>query len=422
MKKILIISPCFPPINTPDLHRVRLSIPWFQKNGWTVKVLAVQPRFIEAKTDPVLEQLTDPCEVIRVQAFHSRYTRKFGLGNLGYRAWLQLMKAGSNLLKKEKFDLIYFSTTVFPVMTLGRIWKNKYNIPFVLDMQDPWRNDFYLSQPKSNRPPKYKLAHLLDSVLEKWTVPHCNGIISVSDAYPKTLNSRYGTNIPSKVITFSASKEDFNIVEKLDLKNKFFQKDNDSINLLYTGAVTPGMPIPLKSLLEAVKAYLSKPDAKKIKLYFVGTSYSENSLDKKVQPLAAQLGLDNNVFEYPLRIGYFETIKLLMDADALVLPGSIEAGYTASKIYPYILSEKPLFALTHVQSSVTHILQKCNAGLITTFETGNDLKNLQNKVNNRFEEFIYSLPVKADINWDFFEKYSDKTMAKKQLDFFNELL
>ena len=120
--------------------------------------LRYNQRFIDAKVDPVLEFLSDACEVIRVKAFPLNKTRKFGLGNLGYRSWFQLKKAGDKIFKNEKIDLVYFSTTVFPVMTLGRVWKKIQNTIYT-GHSDPWRNDFYLTQPKHNRPPKYKIAH-----------------------------------------------------------------------------------------------------------------------------------------------------------------------------------------------------------------------------------------------------------------------
>lgn len=423
MPKLLIVSPSFQPVNTPDMHRVRLSIPFFQNAGWDVTVLAVQPEFIDAKVDPVLEFLSDACEVIRVKAFPLNKTRKFGLGNLGYRSWFQLKKAGDKIFKNEKIDLVYFSTTVFPVMTLGRVWKKKFKTPFILDIQDPWRNDFYLTQPKHNRPPKYKIAHFLDSLLEKWTIPYCDGIVAVSASYPATLNHRYSTHIPSKVITFAASTRDFDAVQKLKIENPVFKKEKNTITLVYTGAVTPGMPLPLEAVLNSVKAYVNIPNSKTIKLYFIGTSYANSeSSESRVMPLVKKINLEDVVFEQPERIGYFDTLRVLMDADALLLPGSIEAGYTASKIYPYILSQKPVFALTHSQSSVSKILTGCKTGRIITFDSTDYLKSKQSEIDKSFIELIDSLPYSPNIDWDYFKPYSEESMANKQLEFFNQIL
>ena len=166
------------------------------------------------------------------------------------------------------------------------------------------------------------------------------------------------------------------------MENPVFKKDKNTITLVYTGAVTPGMPLPLEAVLNSVKAYVNIPNSKTIKLYFIGTSYANSeSSESRVMPLVKKINLEDVVFEQPERIGYFDTLRVLMDADALLLPGSIEAGYTASKIYPYILSQKPVFALTHSQSSVSKILTGCKTGRIITFDSTDYLKSKQAKSN-----------------------------------------
>ena len=56
--------------------------------------------------------------------------------------------------------------------------------------------------------------------------------------------------------------------------------------------------------------------------------------------------------------------------------GSDDPGYTASKIYPYILAEKPLLAIFHEESSVVRILQETNAGTVVTFKTGESVEEV----------------------------------------------
>ncbi|WP_430934765.1 glycosyltransferase [Saccharicrinis sp. 156] len=420
MPKILIVCPTFPPVNTPDHHRIRVSIPWFIKWEWDVTVLAVEPLYTEAPLDPVLEMAGDFCRTIRVKALPAAATRKIGLGNLGYRAWWQLRKAGTELIKQHNFDLIYFSTTVFPAMTLGRIWKKKYGIPFILDMQDPWRNDFYLDKPKHEQPPKYKIAHFLDSKLEKWTVPYADGLIAVSENYPQSLNKRYQINLPSAVIPFASCKADFDFVDKLEIQNPVFKRKKGRIHVVYTGAVTPGMPKPLELMFRAFKSVIDKTGLD-IHLYFVGSSYAPDA-QSIAMPIAQKVGIDENVTEIPERVGYFEAIKVMLDADLIILPGSMEAGYTASKIYPYILSQKPIIALTHALSSVSSILKGCNTGPVITFKSEEELKTKQEEVEIEIREIINQGKFKADTNWDYYQEYSDKRMAEKQINFFKNII
>ncbi|MEL6163125.1 MAG: hypothetical protein AAFR37_04960 [Cyanobacteria bacterium J06628_3] len=53
-RRVLIISPHFPPINAPDHQRVRMSLPYFKEFGWEAHVIAVQPDCVEGVRDTLL--------------------------------------------------------------------------------------------------------------------------------------------------------------------------------------------------------------------------------------------------------------------------------------------------------------------------------------------------------------------------------
>ncbi len=122
-RRVLIVSPHFPPVNAPDHQRVRMSLPYFEEFGWRPTVLAVRADCVEGATlDPLLDR-TVPAgtEVIRVGALPVRWTRRLaGWGDWRWRAWPFLWRAGSRTLARERFDLVYFSTTMFAAMASGR--------------------------------------------------------------------------------------------------------------------------------------------------------------------------------------------------------------------------------------------------------------------------------------------------------------
>ena len=141
MKKVLIISPHFPPVNAADVQRVRHSLPYFRQLGWEVEVIAVDEKFVETYSyDPLLNKtIPGDIKVHKVAAFDVSKTRKYGLGSLSMRSFFHYRRMGNKLLRKGNFDLVYFSTTAFHVMALGRYWKQKFGVPFVLDLQDNYR-------------------------------------------------------------------------------------------------------------------------------------------------------------------------------------------------------------------------------------------------------------------------------------------
>ena len=54
MKKVLIISPYFPPANAADMQRVRMSISYFSEFNWEPEVVSVDLRMSDINTHPLL--------------------------------------------------------------------------------------------------------------------------------------------------------------------------------------------------------------------------------------------------------------------------------------------------------------------------------------------------------------------------------
>jgi hypothetical protein len=429
MKKLLIISPHFPPVNTADMHRVRQSLPYFRKMGWDPTVVCVDPVFVDSGQDELLNQtFPDNIEVIKVKAYRPEQTRKFGLGNLGYRSLLQYRKTVNNLLRKQKFDLIYFSTTAFPVMVLGRIWKRKFKIPYVIDMQDPWRNDFYLDKPKSERPPKFFIAYRMDKYMEAFAMKKVDGIVSVSPGYPKMLSERY-SNVRKKkslVLPFAGASVDFEVASKNNLRNPFFDKDDKSeIRLVYIGRGGHDLQLAIKAMFSGLKMGLDKHMQKfeRIRMFFVGTSYARAGTGKKtIEPIAEKYNVSSHVTEITDRIPYFNTLKVLSDADILIVPGSTDTNYTASKIYPYILAKKPLIAVFNKNSTVNTILAKTGAGKLVPFLNDDNPEDVGVSFQETLSEMLNHIPFIPDTNWEEFNVYSAEEATKKQVEYFNEII
>ena len=422
MKKVLIISPHFPPVNAADMHRVRQSLPYFKANGWEPTVLYVAPEFVEMANDSnLIKSIPADIKCISVEAFSTTYTRKLGLGNLGLRAFLQLYKKGNELIKQEQYDLIYFSTTMFACMPLGRIWKNKFNIPFILDIQDPWRNDYYLTVPKEEQPPKFWFAYNLDKTLEKLTVPYTDGLLAVSKGYIETLKERYPSikAIPEKVLTFGAAEKDFDILPELNLSQNI-KLDPEKLNFIYVGRGGNDMQISLNLLFSSFKEGLeTNPNFERCKFWFIGTSYAPDGEGvQTIKPLADKIGVGDYVEEITDRKPYFEVLSLLKSSDAIIIPGSEDQNYTASKLYPNILAKKPLLCVFHSNSSVVSNVKALNAGKLVLFNE----KDAKTQCSNALNELVNALPYTPNTNWEAFKPFTAEAMSKEQVNFFNEVV
>jgi hypothetical protein len=210
---ILAVSPRFAPVDGADTHRLRLLLPHARSAGWSVEVLAVDPQDVPApKDDRLIQRLPPDVQVHRVRAWP---LHGWGLNGLSQRSWIPLWHKGNELLATGRFDLVFFSTTEFPLHSLGAMWSRRHGIPFCMDFQDPWVNDYYRDNPEVVPPGgkvKYFLADRINRMLEPITVASCGGYLSVSERYLDDLIKRYGPTVsskPSLVRTFPAEPAEF---------------------------------------------------------------------------------------------------------------------------------------------------------------------------------------------------------------------
>ncbi|MFI5163277.1 MAG: hypothetical protein ACHQHN_18505 [Sphingobacteriales bacterium] len=413
-----------PPLNAADMQRIRMSLPYFKQFGWDAEVVTIDPKFTDIVRDELLVQsVPADIKIHTIKAFDKSWTSKIGLGSLALRSLLFYRKKVSRLLKESHFDLIYFSTTEFAVSTLGAYWKKRFGIPYIIDMQDPWHSDYYLDKPKEQRPPKYWFSYRLNKYLEPIAMKSVGGLISVSENYINDLKARYPEikDIPSATITFGAFTPDLQIAAT---NSKQFTSllDPEFINIVYVGRGGNDMRRSITPLFKALRDGLGKePEIfNKIKVYFIGTSYAPKGQSKPtILPLAEEVGVANSVVEITDRISYYHTLTTLQQADALFIPGSDDPRYTASKIFPYLLAQKPSLAIFNSQSSAISILAEYGAKYVYSY---NATAQLEAKVYDFLKEAITGDKKECKYNPDAIKKYSAEIMAKQQSELFNKVL
>ena len=424
MKKLLVISPHFPPINAADMHRVRQSAWYFEGFGWKPTVVCVDEKFVEGVKEPLLLQsLPEGLEIVKVKAFAAKWTRKIGLGALALRSLFFYFKEVNNILKKETFDLVYFSTTQFPVLILGRYWKWRFKIPYIIDMQDPWHSSYYLGKPKNERPAKYWFSYTLNKYLEPIAMKGCDGLISVSEAYIVELRNRYANLIskPASVITFGAFAKDLEIADGLKNKSDFFE-NNSAKCIVYVGRGGFDMQPALTLIFSAFKKGLQEQPTvfKEFRFLFVGTSYAPKGKGiKTVEPIAEKEGILEYVSENTDRMPYFEGLALLQKAGLLFIPGSDDPAYTASKLYPYILSRKPIMGIFHQNSSAKSILEETKSGTVCTLSE--TVETVYKTLSNQLDT-IKANAYNNKTDWNVFRKYNADEMTEKQVELFNRVV
>jgi len=406
-----------------------MSLPHFQAFGWKADVLGVHPDCVEGVRDPWLEKtVPSNITITRTRALPVGYTRRIGLGNLGLRCLPYLLRVGNQILAQQKFDLVYFSTTMFPVMALGPWWRDRFGVPYVLDFQDPWLSDYY-TRPGAPKPPggqfKYGFSQVMAQVLEPYAMRQVARVISVSPEYPKTLLRRYSwlKGDQFTVLPFGAAEQDFELLPTLNIQQKIFNPSDGQQHWVFIGRGGSDMAFALRAFFQALRQVREQEPEKlhNLRLHFIGTDYAPGErAQKTVEPIAIECGVGNIVQELPQRIPYFEALQCLLDADALIVPGSDDPSYTASKLYPYILAKKPLLAIFHARSSVVDVLRATKAGIVVTFETGEELSNVSTKIiANWFKDLP---PTTPNTDWEAFRPYTAQEMTRQQCAIFDQCI
>ncbi|CAN1212163.1 Glycosyltransferase subfamily 4-like N-terminal domain-containing protein [Tumidithrix helvetica PCC 7403] len=405
-----------------------MSLPYYAEFGWEPTILCIEPNFIEGIYDPTLSMtVPESIEVIKSPAISQKLSRKFALGNLAFRSIFFLIKETAKYFEKNSFDVVYFSTTVFLTMTLGRYWFAKYKVPYVLDFQDPWLRDDYART--TTAPPggklKYAIVQSLAQVLEPFTLRQASHITSVSPEYPKILMQRYAWLKADRftILPFGAPERDFEILPNLNIQQKIFDPKDGYQHWVYVGRGGDDMAFSLNSLFLAIqKLRQQSPELwRTIKIHFVGTKYSIFDRDKPIEAIAASYDLNGLVAEYPQRIPYFEALQILKDSHAILIIGSDEPSYSPSKVYPCVLARKPLLAILHRQSLVVDVLERCKAGQTVTFDdrTVDLLESLIAKLEWLRSQAQSYIP---NTDWEAFQPYTAREMTKKQCAIFDRCI
>ena len=387
MRRVLLVSPHFPPVNAPDMQRARLALGHLRAFGWEPVVLAVEPASVEgAVLDPLLEQ-TYPADVrvVRVRGISHRLTRPLGFGSLWWRSGRALRHAGDALLAAEKFDLVFFTTTQFETFSLGPRWLGRFGVPYVLDYQDPWVNDYY--HRTGTRPPggalRYWLSQYTARRREPEAVRRAAALVSVSTAYGPDLLARYPDLNPARLhhLPFGAAETDIELARSHHPEKSLVPFGDGRVHLVYAGRCGPDMTHALTLLFRAFRRYREThpAEAARLRFHFIGTDYAPPPLGRHwALPVAEAEGVADQVAEHCYRVPYFDALHYLVSADAVLAIGSNDPTYSASKIFPCLLARRPLLVIVHRDSLMLSIAREL--GVSTAYGFGNSTEGLSQQV------------------------------------------
>lgn len=429
--------------------------PHLSKFGWEPTIVTVDPRDYESRLDPGLADLVpSDLRVVRSRAWSAAMTRRLGIGDLGLRAMRGLYRTCSDLLERESFDVLFI--TIYPSYPalLGPMLKRRFGIPFVLDYQDPWVGSWGLTVGggRTGEPDfKSRLSRALATTLEPIAARAADAITAVSAGTYEAIRERY-RGFDDKLyaaIPLGGEPNDFALFQKSlherPRTNPYFDPDDGFCHLCYVGTLLPLGFETLRALLTAVALLRDRhPELySKLRLHFFGTSNqatpsvssptvkeglgdeakaladarATDTPSKRVLPVARELGVADCVTELAPRIDYLDALTVQTQASAILMLGSSERHYTASKLYPGLLARRPILALYHEASSVVEILHRAAKPPSVRVVTYGDSERAADRIEAIYSELsaLVAQPVydPADVTMDEVKEFSAESLAGK---------
>jgi hypothetical protein len=244
----------------------------------------------------------------------------------------------------------------------------------VLDYQDPWVGawgDTVGGGPGGRPDWKSRASRRLATRLEPRAVNAADALTAVSAATCEAVLARYPRRaaLPWASVPLGGEPDDFARLRAAPQRpNGYFNAGDGRLHLCYVGTLLPLGFTTLRGLLLAVaRLERRRPDlASRLALHFFGTSNQTDPADpiaaRRVLPVAAEMGLgigtmgEVEITEVAPRIDYLDALRVLTQAGAILMLGSSEPHYSASKLYPGLLAGRPLLAVYHRDSEVVPLL------------------------------------------------------------------
>jgi glycosyltransferase involved in cell wall biosynthesis len=419
-----LLSPYFPPSTLAGVHRARHLAKHLPAAGWRPIVLCVDEACHEERLDPGLARLVPgSVEIVKARALPPRLTRLAGVGDISLRAWWPLRRALYRLLATRPIGAVLITGSPYYPMLLARAIKRRFGTPVVLDFQDPWVSAWGAAQPICS---KAGVAHRLARWLEPRALRATDFVTSVSDVQNAEMLARHPWLDASRIaaIPIGGDPEDFAALRLANAESAEVGREPGFIHFSYVGTFLPRAVPLVRALCRAfARLRIWEPGlASRIRLDFIGTSNQASEVsDHQVRSVAQAEGVAEVVREFPARVPYLSALATLARSDGVLLIGSDEPHYTASKIYPALMCGRPFLSLFHRASSAHAILTAAGGGCCFGFATHDELAALEVPLAEGLRRLAVAPQSLGVVDPAAYEPYEARNIARRFAAIFDRL-
>lgn len=301
-----------------------------------------------------------------------------------YINWVRkASKVGIELMKKEKFDVI-FSMHEPPSSHLCalKIKKQFKKVPWITYWSDPWLKD-------STRENSWPLRKKTEAYLENKVINNGDKFIYVTEENRQDYIKAYSIQKEKTfLVTRGYNKKTY---DEILLDNKPALISDSKINIVYAGEIF----IKLRDIypfIEAVKE-LERNDkafAENFNILFFGNIDDEN----------ARMNLEalNTVTVKP-RIPYKEALSYMLNSQILLLFGNKNSKQIPAKIYDYFGTNGLIYTILGDEKDPLVSLVKDNDKCLITNNNKKEIMDMLRSIGDIYENKNFKVPPIEEYEW-----------------------
>jgi len=368
MKKILIISYYFKPLNAVSSYRVSAFAKYLNANEFEVTVVTRHwgesyqswENAFSVIDKPIELEVYDNYKIYRlpylkkVKIYNCRiYSKIYWFLNIAFgniQTEIDTFEAFypflDNHLSKNEYDAILVSAPPFNIVKLGAKLSNKYNIPLIVDIRDFISIEYFRIKRKFSIRNKILKAITL-YYLKKW-VKHADMIISIGETYSKIISNVIKREVLT--VTNGFEKEVFNAVP---------YTNNKQFTIRYIGSafhIQDFEPITV-----ALNKFLKTHPITIVETIGLMNSKHENIFKKNIPK--------ENLIIIKNRLSKEKVVDKTKNSDIIIFPAY--KGYTGiygTKIFDYIASGSFVLVYPGDNNVIDDLLKKTKTGIIAKTE------------------------------------------------------
>jgi len=302
--------------------------------------------------------------------------------------------------------------------------ERRFGAPVVLDFQDPWVSDWGAKQSLAS---KAGISHWLAERLEPRAVRASSFVTSVSETQNQQMSARYPWLDANAMaaIPIGGDPQDFErLPDKCPEALSNF-RNAKVIRLAYVGTYWPAAEMPLRALLQGFRHFMDRQPlaGQPVEIHLIGTGGSvPPEASTSIRSMTAEFGLEEHVVDIPERLGYLDALWAVRNSDGLLLFGSVEPHYTASKIYSSLMSGRPFFSIFHRQSSAHQILSTAGGGIALSFRDEIELSKMESQISDALETLVFNPESLGKVDPETYAPYTALAVAGQFAAIFDRLV